>query len=107
NRVPLLDRLEFHMGEQIARMGIEKDGIAAHPVSAQNFFQLRPDRVVPPFILGVLLPVHPHAKCFPDHAGPQLSGVASTSSFSTTSCRIKSSALPGYFILKSKRLIEN
>src|SRR6185503_17691266 len=89
NRLPPRLAFEFDVSEQVAGVLIEKDRVSADAVREQRFFQLRPDRAVPPGVFGVLIRMHGHSESFANHDG---ANVPERRGFITPETRL---AIPG------------
>lgn len=61
--------LNFRVGEELARLGMEKDAVVADAVLFQHRFQTRPNGAVPPLVLELLAGVDGHDEGLANHSG--------------------------------------
>src|SRR5712691_7302827 len=70
--LPSLLALDLGVGEQVARLRVEVDGVAADAVREEHVFQLAPDRGMPPRVLLAAPGMDRHPERLPDHRLPSL-----------------------------------
>jgi hypothetical protein len=60
--------LDFGVGKEIVRLGVEEDRVVTDPVFYERSFELRPDRPMPTLVFGFASAAYPHPKGFANHA---------------------------------------
>ena len=68
DRVPSLLAVDLDVREELVRCLIEEDRVATHAVFEERRLELRPDRVVTPFVLVFTTRMNGHAEGQADHA---------------------------------------
>ncbi len=59
--------LDLRVGEELAGLGVQVDGVVVDAVGAEHVGEFLPDGLVAPGILGLLAGMHGHDEGFADH----------------------------------------